>query len=209
MISRITSLLAATLLLAVGCTSPGATPEAGDQPGMSGRPGAGGPAAGSQPTGSQAPVVKARPEGLPVDRPRWKGCPPPPEPALGLVDGSDALKLPKLDDTFQPVSARVCTIGSQKRANGGYNRVAIEQSVTDLSTLLPALRLPDAEPYDGGCTLEGHHVPWLVLLDAQGRYVRPGIPVTICGKPHPQFEATVRKLHSTTVTTRFLSRLTN
>ncbi|MEV7629612.1 hypothetical protein [Actinoplanes sp. NPDC089786] len=207
MIGRLTSLFAATLLLAAGCTSPGAddNPEAGDRPGVSSPPA---PPAGNQPSG--APGVKARPEGLPVDRPLWKGCPPPPEPALRLVDGSDALKLPKLDDTFRPVSARVCTIGSQKRANGGYDRVAIEQSVTDLSTLLPALRLPDEKPTDGRlCTLEGHEVPWMVLLDEQGRYVRPGVPVDACRKPRPEFEATVRKLHSTTVTTRFLGKLTD
>jgi hypothetical protein len=57
------------------------------------------------------------------------------------------------------------------------------------------------------CTHDGYIPPRLVLLDAQGRWIRPGIPRDGCGKPLAEATAAMDKLRWKRVTTRVLGEV--
>jgi hypothetical protein len=138
-----------------------------------------------------------RDAGSPVINPSWESCdaalPPPPSEGLSFP-GGDALGLPRLDDSFQPVAAVVCRRGELHRSGGGTDETAVEARADDIAGLLPALKLPDEKPTDGACTADLVLPPWLVLLDAQGRWIRPGVPFDLCGKPRQEFREAVDRL---------------
>jgi hypothetical protein len=68
--------------------------------------------------------------------------------------------------------------------------------------LVAALRLPD-EPLSGDvCTTELYLPPFFVLLDAQGRWVRPGVPSDACGKVRREVRDALQGLRLTTVSSR-------
>jgi hypothetical protein len=140
--------------------------------------------------------------------PYWESC----AAATGSNDihpdgAQDALSLPRLDDRFQPAAAVVCRSGPQRRPSGGSDLVALEERAEEVAALVAALRLPDEKPTDGACTMELQFVPWLALLDAQGRWVRPGVPVDGCGKPRPEFRTAYERLRTKRVTTRVLGEI--
>jgi hypothetical protein len=137
-------------------------------------------------------------DGTPQVHPAWASC-----PADGL-GGDEALTLPLLDDSFRPVRAVVCGSGSQKRPDGGTDAVAVEDRADDIAALLAALRLPDEPRTDGPCAAVGFAGPWLALLDEQGRWIRPGLPVTECEWPRPELRAAVDDLTLSRVDTRVL-----
>jgi hypothetical protein len=81
--------------------------------------------------------------------------------------------------------------------------IAVEDRSDDVADLLAALRLPDVPPDPGLlCALDGYISPRLVLLDGQGRWVRPSIPRDSCGKPLAEATTAMDKLRWTRVTTR-------
>ena len=139
--------------------------------------------------------------------PRWESCADA-FPADGpAVDGQDALSSPRLDDGFQPVAAVICGTEQQKRPGGGSDLVAVEERADDLTALVRTLRLPDEDPTDLPCTSEAPFVPWVVLLDEQGRWVRPGVPADECGKPRHEVRTAYDQLRTERVTTRVLQEI--
>lgn len=130
------------------------------------------------------------PSGTPEVHPSWPGCP--------SEAGPGNAELPRLDDGFTPVAVVVCGLGSLELRAGGS--VVSERRSESVAALVTALRLPDQPPAKGPCPAIGLQTPWLALLDAQGRWVRPGVPLSSCGQPRPEVLAAVRDLPLTTVT---------
>ncbi|GGN45555.1 hypothetical protein FHR83_008400 [Actinoplanes campanulatus] len=139
---------------------------------------------------------------------RWESCDRHrPEDPIGADGAQEALTMPLLDDSFQPVSAVICGNTVKERPSGGSDYVAFESKTDDLSALLPALRLPDVDYDAEACTADLPAVPWLVLLDAQGRWVRPGVPIDDCGKPRMEFRNVFEKLQTTEVSSKVVSEI--
>jgi hypothetical protein len=145
----------------------------------------------------------ATPAGPPEVHPSWESCAAVTPP--GFIDASDALQLPRLTDDFTPVTGILCLTEHRERPGGGTDLIGLEKRATDLTALLPALRLPDKRRTTGTCTDELPFVPWLALLDADGRWLRPGVPVDACGKPRPEFRKAYEALHPDLRTTRLLT----
>jgi hypothetical protein len=122
-------------------------------------------------------------------------------------EARDALTLPLLGDGFQPVSAVVCREGIRQRPGGGTELTAEEARADDLTAVLPTLRLPDESATAEVCTMDLPGVPWLALLDRDGRWIRPGVPVDACGKPRMEFRAAYEKLATTTVKSRVVQQV--
>ncbi|HLT09589.1 MAG TPA: hypothetical protein VK028_02125 [Micromonosporaceae bacterium] len=95
---------------------------------------------------------------------------------------ADATELPRLPETFEPVGVVVCDLRPEHRADGGQDLVAVEGHAYEIAELLAAVRLPDEPRWPGACTMELRVIPWFAFLDAEGRWVRPGVPVDGCGK---------------------------
>ena len=144
--------------------------------------------------------------GTPAVRSGWTSCEVDAPMELS-VPPSDALILPRLGTGFAATVAVHCQLGPKRRADGGQDLVLTEGRATDLTALLAALRLPDEQPTNGACTLEMPWVPNLLLFDAQGRWIRPGIPVNGCGKPRPEVQEAVRGLRLTTVTEKVVREI--
>jgi hypothetical protein len=82
-----------------------------------------------------------------------------------------------LDVDFAAVAAIVCGGDTQDRPDGSQYSTATEDRAGDVAKLVAALRLPDEPRTQRLRTHEYFTVPWFVLLDVQGRWVRPGVPV--------------------------------
>jgi hypothetical protein len=146
----------------------------------------------AQPLPSAAPVQDLLP--------RWRSCPDEPfPPDSGQNDPS---RLPRLADTFHPVAAIICGIDIQSRPDGGTDVVATEERIDDVEALLTALRLPDEPPREL-CPAIINGVPWLAMLDAEGHWVRPRVPLDGCVSPRAEV-ATVIDPSRRTRTTRVL-----
>ncbi|GIE86480.1 hypothetical protein [Actinoplanes regularis] len=160
-------------------------------------------------TAGSVPAPARSGPSAPVVRDRWESCDTTaPASAEDQFSGAqDALTLPRLGDGFQPVAAVVCGMSMRERPGGGWEMVAEEARVDDLTTLLPALRLPDEAATAAACTDDLPAVPWLVLLDSDGRWIRPGIPIDACGKPRGEFREAFGKLATTTVRSRVVRRI--
>jgi hypothetical protein len=164
-------------------------------------------AGGCAGTAANEAAVAVRDGGPPAVHPRWESCAAVPVEGTGLDGGTDALPLPRLDDSFAPVAAVLCRTGPQRRPGGGEDWVAVEERAGDVAALVAALRLPDEERTDGICTSDLVRPPWLVLLDARGRWIRPGVPVDGCGKPRREFRAAVEQLRTDRVSSRVLREI--
>jgi hypothetical protein len=170
--------------------------------------------ADTQSFASAEPVPDPRPSSTPQIHPRWRSCAG--EPSMRPQDeGNDAVSLLRYAGTFRPVAAVMCREDTRRRPDGGTDAIAVEDRADDVAALLAALRLPDAppspEPSAGSpamiCTADGYLPPRLVLLDGQGRWVRPGIPRDGCGKPLAEASAAMDTLRWTRVTTRVLGEI--
>jgi hypothetical protein len=140
--------------------------------------------------------------GKPTVEPAWTSCAAAGAPASGPASGGGDAELPPLDDSFQPVAAVVCSSAPLRRADGGEDLTATESRADDVTALVAALRLPD-EPLSGGaCTLELYLPPFFALLDAQGRWVRPGVPHDSCGKVRSEVREALGGLRLTPVSSR-------
>src|SRR5215467_14638832 len=140
------------------------------------------------------------PTGAPSVQPRWTSCAadaPPPSPGGGL----DALNLPRLGGDFTPRAVVICAEQVDQRADGGTDLVAAESRADDITGLVAALRLPDSRPTTGACTADLPTVPWFALLDAQGRWVRPGVPMDACDKVRIEVRDALAGLRLTRVST--------
>lgn len=134
---------------------------------------------------------------------RWTGCPagyPGPGVQQGPLDGS-ATRLPRLGDDFSPVAVIVCVEASESRPDGGRDLVSTEYRGVDITELMAALRLPDEPANTEQCSSDPPFPRWFALLDAQGRWARPGTPKDGCGDTRPEVLDVVARL-SLTVTRR-------
>ncbi|MER7444525.1 hypothetical protein [Micromonospora avicenniae] len=141
---------------------------------------------------------------------RWTSCAdvvPEMTTAGPRIGAGDAVALPRLDGDFTPVAAVICELKTQQRPDGGQDGVATERRADEVDALVTALRLPDEPRTDGHCTLEGVVLPWLVLVDADGRWVRPDVPVDRCRKPRREVREALDALPLTTVATRKVAEL--
>ncbi|MGI5211710.1 hypothetical protein [Plantactinospora sp. CA-290183] len=131
-----------------------------------------------------------------------RGTPGPTGRPVPPLDGTDALVLPRLPEDFIPTAAVFCGARSQRRADGGTDLVVAEERAGDVGRLVAALRLPD-EPRTGEvCSAEMPAVRWFAVLDADGRWTRPGVPVDGCGKPRIEVRDAIAALVLTPVRSR-------
>lgn len=141
---------------------------------------------------------------------RWTSCAdaaPEMTTAGQRIVAGDAAALPRLDGDFTPVAAVICELETQQRPDGGQDGVATERRADKVDALVTALRLPDEPRTEGPCTTEAVVFPWLALVDADGRWVRPDLPVDRCGKPRPEVREALGALPLTTVATRKVAEL--
>jgi hypothetical protein len=140
-------------------------------------------------------VARTAPTGRPAVQPRWTSCAAALPPGRTPDEDTSAtvpIDLPRLGDGFTPVAAMVCARENRRRADGGEDLVATEGRATDIAALVAALRLPDAAPTTQACTDDLPMVPWFALVDARGRWVRPGTPADECGKIRTEVRTAVR-----------------
>jgi hypothetical protein len=137
----------------------------------------------------------------PTVHPGWEGCP------AVQGDSQDGLDLPPLADDFHPVAAMICGPHIERRSGGGQELLAVESRADDVTALVQSLRLPSEKRTNGSCTMELVSVPYLALLDEQGRWVRPGIPADVCGKPRVEFRTAFEQLETVRVSSRVTKQL--
>lgn len=159
-------------------------------------------------TGNHAPPP--RPAGDSGGDGRWTSCaeaaPEMARPGFG-VTAREAAALPRLGSDFTPSVVVICGQETQRRAGGGEDMVATERRSDDVAALVTALRLPDEPGVAEHCTMEMPGAPWLAVVDAGGRWLRPGIPVDTCGKIRPEVGEALAALRLTTVSTRPVAQL--
>jgi hypothetical protein len=141
------------------------------------------------------------PRGGPDVHERWTSCTTE-VPTPSADGGVDAIAMPRLGSGFAPVSVVVCAQGPRQRPDGGTDLVATEGRADAIAALLAALRLPDEPHTNGPCTDDLPTVPWFALLDAQERWIRPGLPVDSCGKIRVEVRRAVDGLKLTEVSSR-------
>ena len=150
----------------------------------------------------------SRADGPPEVHPAWRSC----DTEKGQ-DGRDVgvepAGLPLLDADFAPVAVTVCGTGPASAPAGGENLVATERRAGSVDALAAALRLPDEPSGDGPCTLDLVTMPWFALHDAQGRWVRPGVPTDSCGKPRKEVREAFDALTFETVRSRKVGEITS
>ena len=168
------------------------------------------PATGGVVTGPAVAPGPSRSAGAPAVHPEWRSCDVAAPPEKVVPDsGGDAFVLPRLGegDGFVPVAAVICATAPEKRPDGGTDMVAIEERATDIAALVEALRLPDQRATDGMCDLSLVLPPWLALVDAGGRWIRPGVPFDVCGKPRIEVREATEALAMKRVSTRSLREI--
>jgi hypothetical protein len=101
----------------------------------------------------------------------------------------------------------VCTENPERRADGGTYLVAIEGRADDVTSLMAALRLPDAPPDIDGCPagIGASPLPFFALLDKEGHWLRPSVPANECDNPRAEVRNAIESLKLTRVSTRVLS----
>lgn len=134
-----------------------------------------------------------------VVHPSWTGCD---DNAPESRYGADATALPRVGRDFAPTAAIVCAGGPQSGPDGGTDMVVTEGRAEDIAALLTALRLPDLPRTNGACTMDLPVVPWFALVDADGRWIRPGLPTDGCSKIRIEVRNAVRDLKLTPVSSR-------
>ena len=172
-------------MVAGGCASPGERPEAGGPAGLDA-------SAGPVPSGSSwescaaagAPAPQRTPDG-------WPGTLPPAEP--------DQVGVPWLPEDVTPVAVTTCAAGLAVRGDSGADVVPAERRSDDpggMAALVAALRLPDATEKAEVCTAEAVVLPWFVLHDANGAWVRPRVPFDSCSRPRAEVLDALRALET-------------
>lgn len=115
--------------------------------------------------------------------------------------------MPGLPAGFTPVAAVVCARAPQQRAGGGEDLVLLEKRATSVARLTQTLRLDDQPLTSEACTADLVGVVWFAMLDAGGRWVRPGVATDMCGKPRIEVRDALEQLDTTTVATTVLAEI--
>lgn len=153
-----------------------------------------GPDGGTEPGGTEPGIGPGQGVGPDAGTRDGGGIMPP-------YDG-DAVTLPRLPDSFVASSAVLCVRAPQQRPDGGQDLVEFERRAEDVDELVTALRLPDEPRTDNPCLLSLVLVPWFALLDAEGRWTRPGVPRNACGQPRREVMRALDELTLTQVSAR-------
>ncbi|RAO43633.1 hypothetical protein GAR06_04769 [Micromonospora saelicesensis] len=124
------------------------------------------------------------------------------------VPTEEAAALPRLGDDFVPAAAVICGLEPPV----GKDVMVTERRSDDvaaLAALTAVLRLPDAPTNpDLACRADLQMAPWLALVDAEGRWIRPGIPLASCHNHLPDaVSEALDALPLTTVATRPLAEI--
>jgi hypothetical protein len=150
----------------------------------------------------------APPSGELKIQPVWTSCADEVPTPSGLGQGgADVAGLPRLDDSFRPVAAVVCSSAPVRRPGGGEDPTATESRADDVAALVTALKLPDEKLSGGACTAEFYVAPFFALLDAEGRWVHPGLPGDACGKVRIEVREALQGLRLTPVSSRPIREL--
>lgn len=126
----------------------------------------------------------AVPAGAPdLVQPKWPGC-----AAAGAFTESIVAGPPPHTGTvpadFTAVQVRRCTYDHRQAANGDQVLMHVEQEAPVTPELLAYLAQPSVTPGKHvSCELSGVILPWLVLVDREGRYMAPVFPTDECAKP--------------------------
>jgi hypothetical protein len=147
------------------------------------------------------------PSGTPEVHGAWSSC-----DAVGAPIPDEAPKaatlLPRLAADFEPTAVVVCRRTPQQRADGGTDLMDVEGRATDpagVAAVVRAVRMPNEAREAGddtACRSDLPSVPWFALLDAAGRWVRPGVPVDNCDRIRDEMVAAVEKLTLVQVSAR-------
>lgn len=116
-----------------------------------------------------------------------------------FLGGSNPLRPPgqTIPSGFQAVAVVQCApVGTIAPASGAWTYVRKEVAITGLGPLLTALREPsdlrvDVRP---NCLLPFTIRPRLALVGSDGAVIYPRIPVSVCGAPIRQVEASLAAL---------------
>jgi hypothetical protein len=158
-------------------------------------------ACATKPSATTSEVDSPRTGDTPVVHQRWTSCFEE-APSASFGGSAEALELPRLRADFVPTAAVVCDLQSERREDGGEDLVAIESRAEDVTVLAAALRLPAEPRTDGACRSDLPTIPWLALLDTDGRWVRPGAPMDPCGKIRIEVRDAIAALALTRVASR-------
>lgn len=147
-------------------------------------------------SGCATDEVAARPV-APIQPSPWESCEAagaPVPPVLVLPD--EQAPLPRLPEDFAAVAVTTCG-----RMYTDQGVVAGERHTDDraaVEALAATLLLPDL-PREGDCAAWADFVPWFVLHDSAGRWVRPGTPHDECGRTRAEVHTALDALPLTTV----------
>ncbi|GAB7050959.1 hypothetical protein [Catenuloplanes indicus] len=127
-----------------------------------------------------------------------------PDAGAGMIPpvGADQSEEPRLPAGFAAVAVTTCGAGLRQRSDGGRDVVMSEQRTEDpaaVAALVAALRLPNLPGTAEACTADAVILPWFVLHDAHGAWVRPGVPHDDCRKPRREVLTALSALRGTTV----------
>ncbi|MEU5906107.1 hypothetical protein ABZ780_17210 [Micromonospora sp. NPDC047467] len=184
-----TALAAALLGVALsGCAGSGTGPNGVDDPGPAQIADRWTSCAEAAPQAGTVLPAPPAPDGSASPAPEGLVSPTPTEPAVG-----------RIDPAFTPVAAVLCGREFRPGPGGGQEQVATERRADEIASLVAALRLPDQRAdRDVACTLDLLVPPWLALLDEQGRWLRPYLPMDSCRKPRAEVRAALDGLRLTT-----------
>ncbi|MEV4412034.1 hypothetical protein [Catellatospora sp. NPDC049609] len=115
------------------------------------------------------------------------------------VPAREAAAFARLTADARPVAVVICEVVPQPRTGGGEELVLRERQGPDIGPLVTALRLPDEPKTGGGCRTDLVPAPWLAMLDAEGRWTRPGIPLDRCDKPRGEVGTAIAAMRLTTM----------
>lgn len=103
---------------------------------------------------------------------------------------------------FPAVAAVICDVTYEWVTNDRVITRSVERRGTDTAALMAALQLPDAPRTTDQCATDRPFLPWIVLLDHDGRWVKPRYPDSgRCAHPRPEVLAAVQHLPTRTVAT--------
>lgn len=85
------------------------------------------------------------------------------------------------------------------RGQGLWRWRVVERAEGPAQELVDQLRRPSDEPTAAACTLEMVVPPHIVLVDAEGKALRPAFPTDVCRKPRIEARQAVERLSFTVV----------
>lgn len=106
---------------------------------------------------------------------------------------------------FPAVAAVICDVTYERVTNDRVIQRSVERRGTNITDLVAALHLPDAPRTAEQCGTYRPFIPWIVLLDRDGRWIKPRYPDSgRCSNFRPEFFAALQHLPTRTVATTII-----